>query len=349
MKATLFVGARGKRPAFCAGGDVKSVYESGMGTSVGDGDGDSDGPERERHGYGERNLLTGDFFREEYVVNHAIATQDHDNMPQVSVWDGVVMGGGVGLSIHGKYRVATENTLFAMPETAIGLFPDVGGTWWLPRLRGGIGPYIALTGARLKADDLIYAEIATHYLSWQNLGRLRSELAVATEGGGSGDCAAGVLASLREDANPEGSFLATNRDAIEAAFGGGGSDRAVEDIVVTLENMSASGSDFATKTLSVLRKMSPTSLKVTLEGLRRGGQLASIDECLQMEYRMAQRFMRGASDFYEGVRAVLVDKDGDPKWNPAELELVSEEEVGSYFQTLGENELILEERKMSNT
>lgn len=371
MRATLMLGAHCKRPAFCAGGDVKSVYMSGKGLSGVQAD--EDAAATNQHGYGKRGLLTADFFREEYQMNHRIATQDHDNMPQVSIWDGVVMGGGVGVSLHGKYRVATENTLFAKPETAIGLFPDVGGMWWLPRLPGGIGSYIALTGQRLRADDLLYAGLATHYVPADKIDDLRLALVDATKTSSddeqergddsstpdvaearpeaeapTGDCVAPMLMAYHDakDVKPSESFLALNRADIDAVFGN--KDSKVEDIIVSLEEMSGSGSSFAADTLEALKKMSPTSLKVTHEGIRRGADLRSIGEVLKMEYRMSQAFMRN-HDFYEGIRAVLVDKDQSPKWKPDSLEDVTDDIVASYFEDLGENELVLESvKKTSN-
>ena len=343
LRATLMIGRHGtKRPCFCAGGDVKSVYMSGKGLS---GNAvDEEAAQSHQHGYGHRGLLTADFFREEYQMNHTLATQDHDNMPQVSIWDGVVMGGGVGLSLHGKYRVCTENTLFAKPETAIGLFPDVGGMWWLSRMKGGLGNYIALTGQRLKADDLLYAGLATHHVPADKLEELKSALVAATDTGDDwkgGDCIASTLMAFHDESNinKNDSFLAKNRAEIDQAFDG--KEKKVEDILSTLETMANSGSTFATKTIETLFKMSPTSLKVTQEGIRRGSELASIGEVLKMEYRMSQAFMRDGSDFYEGIRAVLVDKDQNPKWNPTSLDEVTDDVVSSHFESLGEHELEL--------
>jgi len=324
------------KPTFCAGGDVKAIYLAGI---------------------SEDKALTADFFREEYQLNYQIATQP-PHMPQVSIWDGVVMGGGVGLSVHGKYRVATENTLFAMPECKIGLIPDVGGTWWIPRLKlynhwqnksvvGGVGNYLALTGARLKADDLIYAGIATHYIKSNQLEEMKRALIDASKGDNTpkfGDCAASVLTSFHDDSiDLDASFLSQNRTDIDYAFGGNDS---MEEIVASLESM-GSDSEFGQSTLKTLKQMSPTSLKVTLEGLKRGSKVKHIGEALQMEYRMQQAFMREGSDFYEGVRAALVDKDGNPKWSPAKLEEVTEAIVESYFEELGDRELCLTGKKSS--
>ena len=272
------------------------------------------------------------------------------------------MGGGVGLSVHGKYRVATENTVFAMPETKIGLFPDVGGTWWIPRLKlydrqrleggvGGVGNYLALTGARLKGDDLIYAGIATHYVKSERLEELKRALIESTtddpHSGDSaarnalGDCVASVLMSFHDcSIDVDSSFLSKHRKEIDFAFH---RKETVDDIFKALESM-GSDSHFGRSTLETLKQMSPTSLKVTLEGLKRGAALNDIGEALDMEYRMSQAFMREGSDFYEGIRAALVDKCGKPKWNPSRLEEVTEEIVEEYFQGLGEKELCLSHR-----
>jgi len=337
LKSTLMYGSNEcRRPAFCSGGDVRAVYDAGIAPKAG-----------EEHGWGKRGLVTSDFFREEYTLNHRIATQ---TKPQVSLWDGIVMGGGVGLSIHGKYRIATENTIFAMPETGIGLFPDVGGMYWLPRLKGGLGNYIALTGCRLKGDDLLYAGIATHFVPSEKLDDLKEALVEATTSSETdGDCVASLLMSFHEEPSKSesSSFLEKHRNDIDATFGKDKSS--MEEIVDSLHQLpSASAEDtFGKETISTLSKMSPTSLKVTLEGIRRGAALPDIAKVLKMEFRMCQGFMRTSptSDFYEGIRAVLVEKDYKAKWNPATLEDVTDDMVESFFQELGEeHELILEEK-----
>jgi len=335
VKATIFSGSNeSKKKSFCAGGDVKSIYLAGV-------EGKMTGKEEtDQHGWGKNNVYTADMFREEYRLNYLIATQKKQ-LPQVSLWDGIVMGGGVGISIHGKYRVATENTLFAMPETGIGFFPDVGSTYWLPRLSGGLGNYIALTGARLKASDLMYAGIATHYVPSERLEDLVQAIVNVSKQANEGDSdseheadiAAGLLMSYHEDLGKEQSFLAQNREEIDEVFA---MKNTVEEIMAALEN---SKSNFGLTTLSILQKMSPTSLKVTLDGINRGKKCADVGECLKMEFRISQRFMRRDSDFYEGIRALLIDKDHSPKWIPSVLEDVSDDRVASFFQSLKENEL----------
>ena len=284
------------------------------------------------HGQGLSGLETAEFFRQEYKVNHAIATL---GKPQVSLWDGVVMGGGVGISIHGKYRVSTENTLFSMPETAIGLFPDVGSMYWMPRmLPMSMARYIALTGARLKAPDLLYAGLATHYIPSERFGDLKNALIQATQTLTLSDVVAPVLMSFHETppTDPKESFLAKNRESIDAAFQTASN---VEDIMQGLQELDNS---FGRDTYATMESMSPTSMKVTFEGLKRGAELDTIGDVLQMEYRMSQGFMREGSDFYRGIRAVLVDKDGNPQWSPGTLEEVEDVMVEEYFAPLGEHE-----------
>jgi 3-hydroxyisobutyryl-CoA hydrolase len=298
-----------KRPAFCAGGDVKAVYQDGI-------DGTKD-PAR--------------FFFEEYKVNHAIATSQ---IPIVSFWDGIVMGGGAGISIHGKYRVATENTLFAMPETAIGLYPDVGSMWWMNQLlQRPVANYLALTGAKIQAADLLYTGLATHYVPSEKLKDLEGELVEATEAEGAkekDDVVASVLMSYHEMIDSNDCMLAQNQSAINEAF----DDINVEGII---SNLQFNPSEFSTQTLQTLQKMSPTSLKVTFEALSRGAACQTIGEDLKMEYRISSKFSQPGSDFYEGVRAALVDKDHSPKWNPPTLQEVTDDIVASYFQPLDED------------
>lgn len=201
-----------------------------------------------------------------------------------------------------------------------------------------MGNYLALTGARLKADDLIYAGIATHYIKSNHLEELKQCLIAASEVedssklGDSGDCAASVLMSFHDDVDSDASFLSQNRYDIDYAFDGKDS---VEEIFDSLESMGPE-SKFGTLTLSTLKTLSPTSLKVTLEGLKRGAKARTIAEALQMEYRIVMHMMKEGSDFYEGIRAALVDKDGNPKWSPANLNDVTEEMVNSYFEELGD-------------
>jgi enoyl-CoA hydratase len=229
----------------------------------------------------------------------------------------------VGLSAHGAYRVATENTLWAMPESAIGLFPDVGASHILSRLPGGLGLYIALLGARLSASDLIYAGIATHFVPSAALHALKEDI-IASDG-------LDILQVLDSSAKPEtglDSSLCRHRMDIEECFAGKTSMLAIA------EALEKNGSEWALQSLASLRKLCPMSLCVTVQQMKRGRDLSLMD-CFIMEYRMSQRAV-GRHDFVDGVRAMLIDKDGSPTWQPATWEGVEELDVQSFFEPLGQ-------------
>ncbi|XP_030435517.1 3-hydroxyisobutyryl-CoA hydrolase, mitochondrial isoform X1 [Gopherus evgoodei] len=302
----IIKGTGGK--AFCAGGDIRAITDAGK---VGD-------------------RLTQDFFREEYILNNAIGTCQK---PYVALIDGITMGGGVGLSVHGHFRVATEKTLFAMPETAIGLFPDVGGGYFLPRLSGKIGYCLALTGFRLKGRDSQKAGIATHFVESEKLPALEEDLIALKSP--SKENVADVLNSyhMKCKIDQEKQFvLDEHMDKINSLF----SANSMEEII---QNLKQDGSPFALKQLETINKMSPTSLKMTLRQLREGASM-NLQDVLIMEYRLSQACMSG-HDFYEGVRAVLIDKDQVPKWKPATLEEVTDEFVDNCFKSLGNSDLKL--------
>lgn len=292
--------------AFCAGGDIRAVTDAGK---VGD-------------------RLAQDFFHEEYTLNHAIGTF---KKPYVALIDGITMGGGVGLSVHGRFRVATEKTLFAMPETGIGLFPDVGGGYFLPRLQGKLGLFLALTGFRLKGRDVHRAGVATHFVDSNKMSGLEQELVKCP----SVEDVSKVL-DLYQSQSTLGldkPFVLEKHIAdINRLF----SAHSVESI---MEGLRAEGSEFATKQAETLSRMSPTSLKMTFRQLQLGGAL-SLKDVLIMEYRLSQACMRG-HDFYEGVRAVLVDKDQNPHWSPSSLDQVSDQDIDSCFTSLGPKDLVL--------
>lgn len=294
--------------AFCAGGDVRAVAEAGQ-------RGDD---------------LTKMFFKEEYALNYAIGTL---KTPYVALINGITMGGGVGLSVHGHFRVATEKTLFAMPETAIGLFPDVGGGYALSRMKGKLGIFLALTGHRLKGYDVKHAGVATHFVTSEKLADLESSLLSLPS-----DPDIHMVSKLLDDYDKECSdenkefSLEKFTHQINSCF----DKPTMEDIISALEE---DGREWALQQIEVLNKMSPTSMKITLRQLQEGSKL-NLAECLKMEYRLSQRFMEG-NDFYEGIRAVLVDKDNSPKWNPSSLADVSKEKEDCYFETLGDMELVL--------
>ncbi len=301
VAAVLIKGA-GER-AFCAGGDVVAIYDSARGD----------------------RRLAAQFFRDEYRLDRRIF---HYPKPFIAVIDGITMGGGVGVSVHGSHRVATENTLFAMPETGIGLFPDVGGSYFLPRLPGSLGMYLGLSGARLKAADCHYAGIATHVLQAADLPRLEEALAAADWSAGGAALAGEVIAGLAT--GPGEPPLAAQRSGIDRCF----SRESVEEILAALE---ADASPWAEDTRKALLRSSPTSLKVTFRQLRTGAAL-DFDAAMIMEYRLSQAFVAG-HDFPEGVRAAVIDKDRKPVWRPATLAEVTPEIVERHFRSLGENDL----------
>ncbi len=309
--AAVAIRGAGER-AFCAGGDVRAVWSAGQ-----------DG----LHAPGKPGHLAADFFREEYQLNRRIHTFEK---PYIALIDGITMGGGVGLSVHGDLRLAGPMTLFAMPETAIGLFPDVGGSYFLPRLPGALGLYLALTGERLKAADCLTAGIATHNLAGGAEEAVVEALAAADWGQGLAAAEAALKPLLAEPAEP--GKLAELQPAIDRCFGG---KESVEAVIAALE---AEGDDWAEATLATLAKRSPTSMKVAFEQLRRGAAL-DFDACMVMEYRMSQAAMRPGRDFYEGIRAVLVDKDHAPEWSPASLAEVNVAAVEAWFASLGERDL----------
>jgi enoyl-CoA hydratase/carnithine racemase len=262
------------------------------------------------------------------------------------------MGGGVGISIFGEYRIASEKTMFAMPETSIGLFPDVGSSAWLPHIGHGLGEYVALTGVRLKAGDLLELGIATHFLPSIKMEELETRVIEGAVRGNPEKSRAAINALLAElgsaglsGADPSvsvfGSDRAAGRGRIAACFDNKAS---LENIISSLEILRASGGEadqaWAEQTLLSLSLCSPTSLKVTLAQLQRGRTM-DLKACLEMEYRISQGCMRHP-DFREGVRALLVDKDKNPKWTPGALADVSQELIDDHFRPLAVRELVLE-------
>jgi len=256
------------------------------------------------------------FFHDEYQLNHLLFTYPK---PVVAFMDGITMGGGVGISQPARFRVATENTRFAMPETGIGLFPDVGGGWYLSRLEGHVGQFLALTGARLDGAECLALGLATHYLPAEALGEAKARIAVEDV-----ERIDGILGTL--SASPPEPRIVSNILAINRHFA---SDR-YEDILASLEG---DESDWAMKELATLRTKSPQTCKVALRQLATSAGLTDFADNMAMEYRIGSRVLI-RPDFAEGVRAVIVDKDNDPKWNPATAEGVSEELLDAIFSPL---------------
>ncbi|MEM0985160.1 MAG: enoyl-CoA hydratase/isomerase family protein [Pseudomonadota bacterium] len=292
---------------FCAGGDIRMLAESGAGDAV----------------------EARAFFRAEYTMNAAIEAFPK---PYVAFMDGVTMGGGVGLSVHGSHRVATERTLFAMPETGIGLFPDVGGGWFLPRLPGKLGTWLALTGARLKGVDVRAARVATHFVPSELLGNLKVQLASADYGAGPAEMVGEIL-NRASHAPPSASFAA-HAETIDACFSHGTAE-AIEAA------LAESDDPWAAEQLKALRSKSPETVKTALKQMQRGAACQTFAENMAMEFRIGWRKVQSA-DFAEGVRAVIIDKDQAPKWQHGSLAEVPDGMVEAYFAPLAaDEELVL--------
>ncbi|QGZ93865.1 enoyl-CoA hydratase/isomerase family protein [Terricaulis silvestris] len=300
VHAILLDHAPGTR-GFCAGGDIRMIAESGAG----------DGNEARA------------FFFTEYRLNHLLF---HYPKPVVALIDGVTMGGGVGISMPARFRIATENTTYAMPETGIGLFPDVGGGWYLPRKPGQIGMWLALTGARLKAADCLVAGIATHFMPTEILSAARAQIAGAAQTHNAESALASGLDALSESAGKPKELTPENIERINRIF----ALNSVEQIFAALE---ADSSDWAKAQLATLRTKSPQTLKVSFRQLREGAAMPSFADEMRSEYRIASRVC-ARHDFQEGVRALIVDKDNKPVWDPAGLDGVTAAMLDEIFAPL---------------
>ena len=286
--------------AFCAGGDIRMLYEAG------------------RAGDWHRSLA---FWRDEYLLNIVIKRY---RKPYISLIDGIVMGGGVGISLHGSHRVAGDRYRFAMPEVGIGFFPDVGATWALPRLPGKAGAYLALTGAIVGADDGAAFGLATHRVPSASLPGIERDLV-------SGAPVDELLAQA--SMTPPATPLSAARGKIDACFAAD----SVKAVLQDLDRAAAGGDVFAREAAATIRTKSPSSLAIAFEQLRRGGDL-SFDEAMTTEFRIVSRIAEG-HDFYEGVRATIIDKDNRPRWNPATLDGLDPGFVARHFAPLGAGEL----------
>ncbi len=282
----------------CAGGDLRAIWES---RQRGDG-------------------FAHDFWREEYALNARIAAYPK---PVVAMMDGIVMGGGVGISAHAAHRIVTERTRLAMPEVGIGFSPDVGGTWLLSRAPGEVGTWMALTGQPVGAADAIFMGFADVFVRSERLPELSGDFGRRP-----------IDATLRDTSSGPGeSTLRRLRPEIDRAFG-------LDTVEQIRDALRQSGAEWARDALEAMGAKSPTALKLALAALRRARGLPDLRACLEMEYRLACRLLDG-HDFIEGIRAAVIDKDRAPRWRPARLEEVSEAMVDAYFAPLGSDELAL--------
>lgn len=292
--ASVIVKGEGER-GFCAGGDIRLLHQSG------------------KEGSNEAET----FWREEFRLNHTISRYPK---PYVVLMDGITMGGGVGLSAHGSHRIVTERTRLAMPETGIGYFPDVGATWLLPHAPGEVGTWMGLTGLAIHAADVLHAGFADHCVESSTLPALVDAIAALPASASAADVHA-LIKTMEADAGE--SRLATNRDVIDRAF-------AVDTVEDILQALVGETGEFVTETAGVIASRSPTSLKLTLRLLRAGRSSANLAECLNRELGACMGILYNP-DFYEGVRAAVIDKDRNPKWSPASLAEVTASDIDRFF------------------
>lgn len=297
VKCVIIDHAEGR--GFCAGGDIAFLRNSAL----------NDAGKSGRQ-----------FFHDEYQLNHLLFTYPK---PVVAFMDGITMGGGVGISQPARFRVATENTRFAMPETGIGLFPDVGGGWYLSRLEGRVGQFLALTGARIAGPGCLALGLASHYVPSEALAEAKARIAVEDV-----DRIDGILGTLA--VTPPPSKIVETLFQINRHFA---SDR-FEDILASLD---ADDSDWAMREAATLRSKSPQTCKVALRQLAESAKLQDFADNMAMEYRIASRVLT-RPDFAEGVRAVIVDKDNAPKWDPAQPEDVTDALLDTIFAPLPDDE-----------
>ena len=290
----ILIKAEGEK-AFCAGGDIRALHDWGKNN------------DEEAVG----------FYREEYILNQYIKRYPK---PYISLVNGIVMGGGVGLSVHGSHRIAGENYSFAMPETGIGLFPDVGGSFFLPRLNFEAGTYLALTGSRIKAADAVFLGTATNFIKSENFSNVINDLSEEEND------PKNIIENYSVE--PEESEFKKISQFCNKVF-------KADTVEKIIENLIEENSDLSKKILSTIDQKSPTSLKVALRSLRLGKNI-SFEECMQMEFRMVNKVMND-HDFYEGVRALIIDKDNEPYWKPSSISEVEENFVDKFFSSLDDD------------
>ncbi|MDF1795265.1 MAG: enoyl-CoA hydratase/isomerase family protein [Coxiellaceae bacterium] len=297
IKAVIIKGEGEK--AFCAGGDIRQIYDDGA----------------------DKVEQSSSFFWHEYRMNAAIK---HFKKPYIAIMDGITMGGGCGISMHGRFRVATERLMLAMPETGIGFFPDVGGGHFLANCPKHSGYYMGLTGNRINAADALYTGFATHVINSNEIDVLIDKLTRFEWTEHLDVSVKYALDGMTIDAGK--SHIAQMSNVIEKQFNHD-SVEAICDALASCEQSECK--TWCEKTLKTLQAKSPTSVKVAFEQLQRAASM-SFDDALKMEFNMTWHFMLG-HDFYEGVRAAIVDKDRNPQWQPAQLTDVSAEDVANYF------------------
>lgn len=286
--------------AFSAGGDIRAIYDW---YEVGS-------PDLRR------------FYAEEYRLNRLIKRYPK---PYIALIDGIVMGGGVGVSFHGSHRIIGDKALFAMPEVGIGFFPDVGGTYFLPRCPGQVGLYLALSGARIGAGDMMWAGLGTHHVPSDAFEGLAEALAF-------GEDVEKAIEECPSESNPISEFSLVNGEIYEFF--------SAEIFSDVLANLAASTTEFGQKTYRTIATKAPLSLAVAFRQVREGQHL-DFEAAMALEYRLVNRFIED-HDFFEGIRAVVIDKDGAPKWNPASLTEVADAQVERYFAPL-EEELVFDD------
>lgn len=291
IKAVIIQAAEGR--AFCAGGDIRHAYELKM--------------------KNDPNIKK--FFYDEYQMNKRI---HHFSKPYIALLNGITMGGGVGISWHASHRVATENLIFSMPETGIGFYPDVGTTYFLARIPFHIGVYLGLTGVRLGADDSVEIGFAQHKIPSEQLSTLINEF--VQQSLSNHQAVTNIIDQFSLPIHTSELFL--HKNEIDNCF----SQNTVEEILQQLESHST---EWCAQTAALLKSKSPTSLKVTLQALQQAKTL-SFDECMKMEYRLTCRFVQ-EHDFFEGIRAAIIDKDQQPKWQPQQLSEINPSQVEKYF------------------
>nr|VDC70799.1 unnamed protein product [Brassica rapa] len=307
---------KGQGRAFCVGGDPLPVF-------------------RDIVIQGKSWRVGADFFSEQYKLDHIMATY---SKVQISILNGIVMGGGAGISVHGRFRIATEKTVFAMPETELGLFPDVGASYFLSRLPGFFGEYVGLTGARLDGAEMLACGLATHFVPSSRLTALEADLCKV----GSSDpvtFASAILnAYTKHPKLKQHTFNSSLRrlDVIDRCF----SRRTMEEIISALEKEAIEKpNEWISATIRALKKASPASLKISLRSIREG-RFQGVEQCLIREYRMVCHVLKReiSKDFVEGCRAVVIDKDRNPKWEPRSLEEMKDNMVERYFERVDEED-----------